>query len=141
MKVKLSFVTNSSSTSYIVFIPNTFKPSPDDIIDTYSHRLDGGWFEECNEDEIVKKVLEKIEDLKCGEIIYEYDTYEEYAIISDLCNHHDFILASVDISSDGNGTITNVKREKILEILVNHDNLDDVMKPFLKTEECNEIKN
>ena len=134
MKVKFSFVTNSSSTAYIVFIPDNFKASRKDIMDIYSEELEG-YYDELNEDDIVKEINEKIEDLKFGETIWEYDEYMAYAIIRGLCSYHDFILTSLDVSSDGNGTITNIKKEKFIDILVSHDNLDDVMKPFIKCEE------
>lgn len=134
MKVKFSFVTNSSSTAYIVFIPDTFKASHKDIMDIFSVDLEG-YYDELNENDIVKEIHEKLEELKGGKTIWEYDEYMAFAIIRDLCEQHDFVLTSIDVSSDGNGTITNIQKEKFLDILVSHDNLDDIMKPFIKCEE------
>lgn len=137
MKLKHCFVTNSSSTSYIVFIPDSFKASHEDIMDLYSEQIDG-YFDEVDEQKLVEDINEKIEGLKCGERVWEYDEYVAFSIISGLCSYHDFILDSLDVSSDGAGIITNIKKERFLDILVSHDNLDDVMKPFIKSEEKDE---
>lgn len=136
MKLKADFVTNSSSTAYIVFIPNDFYAN-----ENYLQRICNGKRTQCypelKEDtsEIVDDIQTMIEELKEGsDIYYEEVLYKMIAwgTLVEICEENNFIISEVNINNEGNNTLQGVTEETILRILTSHINLDKFMKPFMK---------
>ena len=73
MKIKHDFVTNSSSTAYVVIIPSKFTMSREEIIELYnsvvvSNGLDG----DLSEDKVYETVTTYINKLKRSSNIHIY---------------------------------------------------------------------
>lgn len=119
MKLKRDFVTNSSSTSYFVYIPDNF-----DIV-KYLHLLsESDWKHLINDFNNLKNVKSKFQEvfdkyLLNEGIFYEDDNHTLYWMIIDIFSQLDLHLQKVDSPSD-NGIIFNVNskqnKTKIKEI-------------------------
>lgn len=107
MKIKLDFITNSSSTAYVVMIPDNFNvvESLAKILNTNSYQDD--LYEYCDDDEpkFIEQISENISNLINGEDLWGYDT-PCFSTTQEILEKEDLIIASVDISSDGDGQIT-----------------------------------
>ena len=125
MKVKTDFITNSSSCSYIVFIPDNFD------IDKFVELIDNERLKEplsasWNEydlhtiDDVKVKIKDKINDLIKNGYIY-HDDYLYY-IIGDLLETLDLVVDEPDTGGgDGSGAMINISgaplRAKLKTIL------------------------
>ena len=130
MKIKIDFVTNSSSTAYVVFIPNLFKVTRNEAKQLYEDSFYG---QEASEfkDEIFDDIKESIETLKGGEYLWHYG--EEgtpqavyYAVLG-LCNNKGLVVSSSEMGGEGNNSIFGIKEEQVVEILKSHIDLNDVV--------------
>jgi hypothetical protein len=126
MKIKRDFVTNSSSCSYLVFIPDGFE------IDKFLHLIEESSIEElvendwydseefkCKED-VLNKVKEKINDLQQYGSIHQDDGV--YYIIGEIFRKLDLVLGEPETGGgDGSGAIMNINgthyREKLTAII------------------------
>ncbi len=128
MKIKTDFVTNSSSTSYVVFIPDGFYADEIEISKLYE-KLKG--YREATEEELYKELPECIETIKEGDNIWYYGgdgvNATVYDIILEICSAHGFILSEMDMNGEGNNTIKGVPEETIENILANNI---DIMSTF-----------
>jgi len=144
MKVKTDFVTNSSSTAYIVFIPNQYYPHKSEILGAYNTISDNiSETPLCVQDELDKLVDEvemMFEELKeTNEGIYPYDgygdvTWEAWSTCLHICENHDFVLEYVDIPSDNGNVIKGIPEERIWKVLSNSIDLTGILKDFIKKE-------
>lgn len=133
MKIKTDFVTNSSSTCFVVFVPSKYTLS-DEVLKKYINESIEWWDdeeEELTEDEYVEtmrdEVVECIEDLKQGKDVYKscYGDgvdYKVYCAVEAIMSGEGFGVTSVDTSGDGLDQIIGVPEEKIIKIL--GENLD-----------------
>ena len=130
MKIKSDFVTNSSSTCYIVFVPTKYVPSDDVLVDAINREMQWWDFDEDDEIETAEQFLEAyrdefmdaIESLKMGQEVYkdEYGDgidYRIYAAIDSLMTNEGFGLTGVEMGSGGMDCLCGVTEEKIIKIL------------------------
>ena len=120
MKIKLDFITNSSSTAYVVMIPKNF-----DIAQAFSELKgkDNSWCyeeelgEEFDDNQVIflETVVSNIEKLRNGEDLWGDDT-EAFGTTQEILLDKKFDVASVDISSDTGGILTGVNMKRIEEI-------------------------
>ena len=129
MKIKRDFVTNSSSTAMIVFIPEHYNLETERIIitDEYKDYLED---EEPTKEEMLK-VIDEITDnmnyLQSGEEI-SIDQYgRDKLIFFEILIKDDLILKKIDIDGPGATTIYPIS-------------LDELKKFVSKAEESNENK-
>ncbi len=120
MKIKLDFITNSSSTCYIVLIPKNFNIADciskliktdsygDDLYDLYNN-------DEKNLPKLIEDVTKNISRLQMGEELW-YDDTACFNTTVALVNQQDLIISGVDISGDMGGIINGVKMTHIEEI-------------------------
>lgn len=112
MKIKTDFITNSSSTAFIVCLPDDWYPTEEEIkqaYETYSHHEEIGLdFED--------RLRKAVDDLRNGSMIYigdDYDLY--YALITCLNDGH--IVYSYDSGASEGGYVENIRKETLLRVL------------------------
>lgn len=130
MKIKSDFVTNSSSTCYVVFVPNRFIPSDEDIkkaIDEEKTYWDDDEYQPLLDDfeKTKEEVMECLELLKEGENIYrnEYGDgvdHRIYSVVQMIVSSNGFDITSVEMPSDGGDTVVGVPEEKVIEIITSN---------------------
>lgn len=136
MKFKFDFVTNSSSTCFVVFIPNSFTVTNEMIqagID------DAGYWWELEEDEefpTVETIRNEIEIciglLKDGDNIYQsYNggvDFKVYGVVDSILSTHSMYINSIELSSSGDNTILGIKEAGIIELFINHIDITNFIK-------------
>ena len=128
MKIRSSFLSNSSSTSYIVAIPIDFDFAQDWIEKIVIEAAEREGLEiEDDEMEIVDKIIKVLKSIRRSSVKYQ-DQIEgvigEFAgisLIGDILDSLGLCLSTLDASSDG-GIVMNVLSPKI------KDKLKDVLK-------------
>ena len=125
MKIKGDFVTNSSSTSYVVLVPNEFRPDDDEIKKLYTEEY--SFDDELSDEQLLKELPELFEILKEGEDLWYYGgegtNQSLWGMTLDICRTHDFLLTSLDMNGEGNNTIIGIKEEAIESIMINNIDL------------------
>jgi len=117
MKIKADFVTNSSSTVYIVFVPPNYELNEEELQKVAQKHWDDG---EGNSDsfdtaeEYKERVLEDFEDFMGDSFMYEEDTMGFYTLKEILTSK--FEILSIDVGPDS-GQIRNISSEKVKEII------------------------
>ena len=105
MKIKTSFVTNSSSTSYILYLPESLNQE-----DVFKEFEDDGIFEDMNlKEEDFEEIKSFISSIFSGSPVYkEYDNNIDFEIREDICKYFEqFQIIGVDGSS-GAGMMVNM---------------------------------
>lgn len=121
MKIKADFVTNSSSTAYIMFVPPNYELNEEELQKVAQKHWDDG---EGNSDsfdtaeEYKERVLEDFEDFMGDSFMYEEDAMGFYTLKEILTSK--FEILSIDIGPDS-GQIHNISSEKVNEIIATAD--------------------
>lgn len=134
MKLKTDFVTNSSSTAYVVLIPNNFHIDAGDIEISWDS-VDPE--DNLSVEQIHKETLEIIEELKNGGDIWYYGFDgvhpQIYHTVLRVCEDNKFIISCKDLNGEGNNMIAGVQEEQIEEIIFNSIDIGKTFK-FLHKE-------
>ena len=117
MKVKNDFVTNSSSTSYIVAIPDNFDPEKyfDKFIECTLDAT-GESLEFINESIDKKTFCNTLINLSLGTNIWQDNFYETFRGFYEFFERLGFVIAEINSGPD-DGTITSVSQTKLKEIV------------------------
>ena len=139
MKVKSDFVTNSSSTAYVIMIPNDFELDQNEVMEEYGSIYIEEYESEDQEVAALTAVLpEMVEKVKCGEHLWCYGDEGEdpnlYYILLNICEKHGFVLASDSIGGEGNNTIFSIPQERVEGILLNNINIEKILNRIGKGE-------
>ncbi len=124
MKIKIDFVTNSSSTGHIVSIPADFIADKKDIIKYFhSHDFETDDQKYWKDPEILKDFYECLNILKSGDNLWYYGNdgcdSRSFNTILDICSDQNFLFKSFAIGGEGNNCIEGIKEEELNKWFMN----------------------
>jgi len=131
MHVQTDFITNSSSTAYIVFVPNSFYVTDKHIekaIQFYINNID---YDFTVDDAQLKEVAEVVEMMKGGE---QYDSYggeDLWNICFAIFSDEGFIVDGIECN-EGNLTMKGFNQKTVMSTIINHVDLDDMVNTLIK---------
>lgn len=121
MKVRLGFVSNSSSSSFVVLLPQDWTPTDEEIIaagDDLVYELDLE-NEEHSEELFVEKVRNHIRQLKSNNhTLWEAEAYDAFSCLEQLFinKYKDVVIASAASGPD-DGKIISADRTKLRKLI------------------------
>lgn len=115
MKTRKGFVSNSSSTSFVVAIPASFKVTAADV-----EKLDDmGEVEDQGSDKVAKMLNKAISEICKGNVLMQDDGEDNYWLFPLLEQVlEQFVIAETDSAGgDGCGTIQQANMKKLKELM------------------------
>ena len=119
MKLKTDFVTNSSSTAYIVFIPEHYNPKAERItlLSEYIDYLEDEKPTKIEMLNMINEITQDIKFLKNGEEISLGQYGWKGLILNDLLEKEDLLLKRIDIDGPGDSIVSPITLDEIKELL------------------------
>jgi len=119
MKIKADFITNSSSTAYVVFIPNNLYLKKDEIKSLYEKVYHDGDGNEPTNEQLYDEFPELLEILKSGDHLWLYGysgiNPDLWNMILILCDQRNLTISTLELDGEGNNTIQGVQEEDIIK--------------------------
>lgn len=112
MKIRTSFVSNSSSSSYIVHIPLNVNIKVEKYLKNYNNEYNYGDEWPIIKGEFVKYIHSLIKRISEGEEFYEEDDFDysdSYWLLTEIFGGEGLVIM-VDDASSGHGFIRNIDR-------------------------------
>jgi len=136
MRIKSPFITNSSSTAYIVLVPNNYKLQEErmeEVFEEVSQNYSDHKKPDFTEYETCIELLKEGENIYCDDNGYGGGiTRITWDVLLFLCCYDKLVLNYLDTSSDMANIMIGVTQEKVEEILLNYVDLQKIFKT------CNE---
>jgi len=128
MKIKVDFVTNSSSTAYVVLVPTNFILKREEAEKYWGTETDN---KKSMTDEQFSDVVDTLEELRDGRSIWQYGgegtPTDIYYVVLEACNRNGFIVSDSEMGGEGNNTTFGVKQEQVTEILSEHIDVNKLL--------------
>ena len=131
MHVQTDFVTNSSSTAYIIFVPDSFHASDKQIDKAIQASKDINEDIELT-DEQRKEVPEIVEMMKEGEAYDYYEGEDLWIVCLQIFTDEDFIVDGIELHSEGHTLMKGIREENIIHTITNHIDLDGLVESLVK---------
>ena len=113
MKIRLGFVSNSSSSSYIVAIPDNFKID-DKELNEWAENMLQDYRKIKTIDKAIKCIKDNLNELKNDGNLYSNDT-PGFCAIQEILEQKGFIIDYLNGAADGQDIIMNVGCDKTLK--------------------------
>jgi len=115
MKIKQDFITNSSSASYLVFIPDSFsiKKFISMITDTeFKNALESWGASDYDKDELIREIYEKLNSLISYGDIGQGDGIS-YDLIASILEKLELVINCPEVGGDDSGMMININSKNI----------------------------
>lgn len=121
MKIKIDFITNSSSTGHIVAVPVDFIADKKDIIKYFKDHDFGR--ETWENPKIIQEFYLHLDILKTGDNLWYYGNdgcdSQIFQTIIDICDDAGFLLKSFEIADEGHNCIEAIQEDDVNKWFMN----------------------